>query len=90
LLGINNDLPPRSTAEAKALSTAVASYQFGSTLETKKLTAAFIALLNHIISGNIFDRVPALFIRCFWESNGRSGSGSETVYWRNLSHGRFG
>lgn len=65
LLGMNEDLLPRSTAAAKALRTAVASYQFGPTPEAKELTAALIALLNHTVSGNIFDRVPALFIRYF-------------------------
>jgi hypothetical protein len=79
LLGVHDDLLPGNQTEAKALSNAIATHQFGPTQEGKDLESALIDMMGHVLPGNVFDRVPALMTRYFL--------GKEWAEWLGVQEG---
>jgi hypothetical protein len=79
LLGVQDDLLPASQADAKALSDAIAAHQFGPTQDAKDLQAALLGMMEHILPGDLFDRVPSLMTRYFL--------GKERAEWLGIEEG---
>jgi hypothetical protein len=65
MLGVHDDLLPNNSAQAKVLADAIATHQFGPTQDGKDLTQALVDMMDHILPGTVFHKMPAIMIRFF-------------------------
>ena len=79
LLGVHDALLPATVDRAKALADGIAADQFGPTPDGKNLTNALIDMLAHILPGNLFDKMPKVFLRFFL--------GSQWAAWLGVDEG---
>jgi hypothetical protein len=79
MLGVRDDLLPANLDQAKALSNAIASHQFGPTQEGQDLTKALVDMLVHILPGDVLNRMPQIMIRFLL--------GKEWAGWLGVSEG---
>jgi hypothetical protein len=65
LLGIRDDINPEDMASAALLTSAIARREFAASPEGKMMTDALVKSMQYTLPGDIFDGLPALFIRYF-------------------------
>jgi hypothetical protein len=81
MLGLQDKMLPANADQAKALANAIAADQFGPTQDGKDLTNALVQMLAHILPGDLFDKMPRVFLRFFL--------GAEWAGWLGIDEGNL-
>lgn len=81
LLGIREELLPKSVAAAEALSMTIARRQFAPSPEGQLMTKALVDMLGNVVPGDLFRHVPPLLIRYFL--------GAQWAAWLGITEGSW-